>query len=612
MNYWRNTLSAAVLCLAALVPAAAQQDPFAVFNDIDDMMQDNVLMDAANRHASAVLTFLPERATVIGYESANSQLNARNASQEKAAQKALDGIKTSMAEMDLKEFSPAKEADFNVMLGRINYDLWSLSRNRLALDPLYYTQAFNSVYDLMLKKLSAPNVQNEALAARASALGRTAKEAKANLKNPSAFLSQLAMERAYYAYLSFDDVTKQLNTTAEDTVSRQETAVTANQARRNLKEMFEFFKKLSQAEETPDFRLGEEDYRFVLQNKYFINTKPEALRKELTKQFKQVRENLFFALEPFTAAQDPEVVTVDGSSAPVSNKKNKKRKISKHQPLPTAADFYAVRGRLALDVPANINLLASIKNQAQSLEADLVQKNVLPKNDVSFNIKPMPAYFAYMTPYLFVPPYGTQNLPTFDFFVRMPSGNKVNRAKMLEQDFNEPARKLMIAGQLVPGRYYKSVYGQNASPIRKRYPVPTLANGWSVYAQHLAADNGFIITDTDLLFLAWEDYRRVVSALVDLNLQTRQFSYADALTFLVQANDFEKEEAEAIIKASALNPGEAVSYTIGFETLSALHKKYQKKYGKHFDEADFHAKIMSIGNVAPGVLEEELAAAYKK
>ena len=611
MNYWKNTLSAAVICLAALLPAGAQQDPFAVFNDIDDMMQENALMDAANRHASAVLTFLPERATLIGYASANSQLNARNTAQEQAALKALEGIKTSMAEMDLKEFSPAKKADFNVMQGRINYDIWSLSRNRLAQNPLYYTQAFDAVYELMLKKLSAPTVQNEALAARAGALGRTAKEAQANLKNPSAFLSQLAMEHAYYAYLSFDDITAQLNTTAEDTVSRQEAAVTANRARRNLKEMFEFFKKLSKEQDTPDFRLGEEDYRFVLQNKYFINTAPDKLRKTLTKQFKQARENLYFALEPFTAAQDPEVVTVDGASAPVSNKKNKKRKISKHQPLPTAADFYTVRGRLALDVPANINLLASIKNQAQSLEADLVQKKVLPKNDVSFNIQPMPAYFAYMTPYLFVPPYGTQNLPTFDFFVRMPSGNKVTRAEMLTKDFNEPARKLMIAGQLVPGLYYKAVYGQNASPTRKRYPVPTLANGWSVYAQHLAADNGFIITDTDLLFLAWEDYRRVVSALVDLNLQTRQFSYADAMTFLVQANGFEQEEAENIIKVSALKPGEAVSYTVGYDVLNALHKKYQKKFGKHFDEADFHAKLMAIGNVAPDVLEQELADAYK-
>ena len=611
MNYWKNTLSAALLCLCTVLPAAAQQDPFAVFNDIDDMMQDNVLMDAANRHASAVLTFLPERATLIGFSSANSQLNTRNSAQEQAVKTALEGIKTSMAELDLSEFSPSKEADFNVLQARINYDLWSLSRNRLALDPLYYTQALDSVYSLMLKRLSAPVAQNAALAQRASSLGVTSKEAKNNLKNPSAFLAQLAMERAYYAYLSFDDLVSQLNTTAEDKISRQEAASTANQARRDVKDMFDYFKTLSKAEDTPDFRLGEEDYRFVLQNKYFINTKTEKLRKTLTRQFKQARENLYFALEPFTAAQDPETVTVEGN-APVAKKKNKKKKIAKNQPLPTAANFYAVRGRLALDVPANINLLASIKNQAQNWETDLVQKKVLPKNNVSFNIKPMPAYFAYLTPYLFVPPYGTQNQPTFDFFVRMPSGNKISRAEMLEKDFNEPARKLMIAGQLVPGLYYKSVYGQDASPIRKRYPVPTLANGWSVYAQHLAAENGLIITDMDLLFLAWEDYRRVVAALVDLNLQTRQFSYADAMTFLMQANGFNQEEAKSIIKASVLNPGQAVSYMVGFDTLNALHKKYQKKYGKHFDEADFHAKIMAIGDVAPDILEEELAAAYKK
>lgn len=103
----------------------------------------------------------------------------------------------------------------------------------------------------------------------------------------------------------------------------------------------------------------------------------------------------------------------------------------------------------------------------------------------------------------------------------------------------------------------------------------------------------------------------MAAALVDVNLQTKQFSYADALTFLVQANGFEQEEAESIIKSCAQNPGEAVSYIIGANTLDNLRLKYQKKLGKQFNEANFHAIIMKIGNVAPKTLEEEVAQAYK-
>lgn len=610
MKNWKLVLGGALLCAALCTNAQTLEDPFAVFDEIDTMMEDNALMDSADKHASIVLSFLPERATLIGFQSANDQLNFRSAKQEEAARTALNGLINSMRELDIEDFSPTRQADFRVLQARINYDIWNLSCNRLQLDPMYYALAYNSVYDLMLKRLSSEQDQNEDLAARSTALTRTGREAQANLKNPPAFLAQLAMEKAYYAYLSYDEVVRQLQNTAQDDVSQEDITATANQTRRSLKQMFEYFKTLSQAEETPDFRLGEEDYQFILQNKYFIDQSTDTLRKNLTKEFKTVRQALQEALEPFTSADGDEVVTVVGDSA-VQAEKPKKKKKSKNKALPSAADFYVVRNRLALDAPTG-NLLALIQREAQSAASDLIQKEILPPVKVTFSIKALPAYFAYMTPYLFVPPYGTQNNPTYDFFVRLPSGNKLNQKKMLQEDFNTPARKLMIAGELVPGRYYQSLFSQKVSPIRKRYPVPTMANGWSVYAQHLAKEGGFIATDPELLFLAWADYQRVVRALVDLNLQTRQFSYADAMTFLVQANGFEQEEAEQIIKSSVLNPGEAVSYIVGYNTLKQLRDKYQKKLRKRFSLADFHLKVLNIGNVAPKTMEKELAAAYHK
>lgn len=223
----------------------------------------------------------------------------------------------------------------------------------------------------------------------------------------------------------------------------------------------------------------------------------------------------------------------------------------------------------------------------------------------------LPAYFAYMQAYKFVPPYGAQNLPTDDFFVRLPTGNALAKHKMAVQDLNPSARKLMIAGELVPGRYYKSVQQNALGGIRKRYGVPTLNNGWSVYAQHTAQEAGYIITDTDNLFLAFEDYRRAAAAAVDVNLHLGQFSYADAMTFLTQANGFEKEEAEKIIKSATALPGEALSYPVGYETLKTLRQKYQKKQGSRFNAADFNARVLGIGDIPPAQLSKALEDAYK-
>lgn len=609
MNKWKTLLALVAVSLLAAYPAHSAGDPFAIFDDIDAMMEDNALMEASNRYESIMLTFFPERATLLGFESANTQLDTRTPARDQAALLALQSLQTAIKEMHGEKFSPAKRTDYALLKARVNYEIWQLNRNRLTTDPLYYTQAYDAVYDLLLKRLSLQTRQNEALSARSAALAQTATEARQNLKAPSAFLAQLAMEKAYYAYLAYEQVSHRLQTQAQDDLSRQDAVKKTNIARKNLKNMFEYFKALSQQEETPDFRLGEKDYLFVLQNKYFITDSPSALRKAAQRRLLEARKNLQEALEPFTVSADEEaeVITEDGS-APV--KKAKKKKHNKKAPLPTAADFYTIKNRLALDASTN-NILFSIAQEARNAADFLADRNAVKAFKGPFNVQALPAYFAYMQAYKFVPPYGAQNLPTDDFFVRLPTGNALAKHKMAVQDLNPSARKLMIAGELVPGRYYKSVQQNALGGIRKRYGVPTLNNGWSVYAQHTAQEAGYIITDTDNLFLAFEDYRRAAAAAVDVNLHLGQFSYADAMTFLTQANGFEKEEAEKIIKSATALPGEALSYPVGYETLKTLRQKYQKKQGARFNAADFNARVLGIGDIPPAQLSKALEEAYK-
>lgn len=609
MNTWKTLLALAAVGLLAAAPARAAEDPFAIFDNIDAMMEDNALMEASNRYESIMLMFFPERATLLGFESANAQLDTRTPARDHAALLALQSLQTAIKEMHGEKFSPAKRMDYTLLKARVDYEIWQLNRNRLSTDPLYYTQAYDAVYDLLLKRLSLPVRQNEALSARSAALAQTAAQARQNLQAPSAFLAQLAMEKAYYAYLAYEQVSHRLQTQAQDDITRQDARQKTNIARKNLKQMFEFFKTLSQQEETPDFRLGEKDYLFVLQNKYFITDSPSALRKAAQRRLLQARKNLQDALDPFTvdADEEAEVITEDGA---VPVKKAKKKKRNKKAPLPTAADFYTIKSRLALDASTN-NILFSIAQEAQNAADFLADRNAIKAFKGPFNVQALPAYFAYMQAYKFVPPYGAQNLPTDDFFVRLPTGNALAKQKMAVQDLNPSARKLMIAGELVPGRYYKSVQQNALGGIRKRYGVPTLNNGWSVYAQHTAQEAGYLVTDTDNLFLAFEDYRRAAAAAVDVNLHLGQFSYADAMTFLTQANGFEKEEAEKIIKSATAAPAEALSYCVGYETLNTLRQKYQKKLGARFSAADFNARVLGIGDIPPTQLSKALEDSYK-
>ncbi len=630
-----------LLSASLFLSPAAQAADFSGFDNIDAIMEDNALTEVSNRYSAMQLSFFPEFATRIGFESADNKLDRRDAERDAQALRALGIVQESLAEVRQKNLSEPKQTDYDVLQGRLAMDKWNLERNRTALDPLLYAQAFSSVYDLTMKTLNYQDLQDRDLAARMRALKGVAEQAEENLTTPPAFLTQLAMEDAYYAYLAFDTVPQYLAARAQDDVSRTQVRADARASKEAVRKMFELFKSLAQENTQQDFRLGEEDYQFVLNNRYFIDEKPRKIEKILTENFRTAQKNLAQALEMFAlpvAAQEAETVLqniqVPGEEAtegvtvssiePVAEEgqpaaeneaqqptKPEKKKKDKNAPLVRADEFYSVTQRLLTNNIRQQDFIKTLSEEAANLAKFFAQDDTLPTSDVDFVIYKMPDYYAYTRAYMFLPPFGTQTNPTNDLFLRLPSGNELTRQEMLNRDFNGPTLKLLLAGQLVPGLYYRSAYnGKTLSSFRKMYPVPTLRNGWEVYAQHLASERGYIITDEELLYLAWADYVRAAQALVDFKLHTQEFTYNDAYAFLTQENGFAEQQAQTMLKDIARQPGEAVSYIYGYKALKDLRAKYQKKQGKKFSLSDFHAKVMALGDIPPYRLEAEMENAY--
>ena len=603
------------LCALMLPAQAAAQEAFD-FESIDTLIEDNRLTDAANRYASVMLSFFPEQATRLGYSSANSKLNDRSAQTDAQALNALRSVKEMVDEIKPSQLSAANQADLQLLQAALDNDIWQLEQNRIENNPLYYAEAFDAVYDVMLKKMTSSAQQKADLAARVNALPGVAAQAQKNLVQPSAYLSQQAMEKAYYAYLAFDEITDFLLQGVEDEVSIAQYQKNAQTAKHAIKQMFDLFKQFSQAENTPDFRLGEENYKQVLKNRYHITQKPAKLAKSLEKNFRSAQEQLALALEPFALETAEEEVTVvddlntDPTVQALPEEKKKKTKKADYVP-PTAQDFYKAARQIPA-APASGKLTDVLAQDASELAAFFSQDGTLMPVHMRFSIKPLPAFYAYTQPYLFVPPFGNQYAPTTDLFLRLPSGNKLARQEQLKKDFNAPVRKLLLSGELVPGRYYQTVAGKNLSAIRRLYPSRSLANGWSAYAQRLARERGYLATDEDLLFLAWNEYRRAAAALVDVRLQTKEYSYADALNFLVTENGFEQEEAETLLKDISAHPAESLSYIYGLRTIEQTRSRYAKKMGKEFNLSDFHRFILQIGNVPMDMLSKEIDRAQKK
>lgn len=588
------------------------------FGNIDFLLTDNALDDAANRYASVTLTSEPERAGRLGFTSANAKLNDRSPRAQAAQLAALRTVRNALDEISAKQLSPSKRADLTLLKESMDDDIFALQQHRAESDPLYYAEALDAVYDVVLKPASSPRRQRADLTARLNDLKNVADQAEKNLANPSAFLARLAMEKTYYAYISFDELVNILVQDAEDDIAAAQIKNQANEAKRSIKKMFDLFKEQSQQESAADFRLGKEAYAEILKNRYQTTEPLAKLEKRFAQDFLSAQKQLDKTLEPFAqdvSANEDEVTVIDGlNNQPIVEeqkkepaKKEKKAKKGKFIP-PTAQDFYTVAKRIT-QAPAETDLPALLTQEANQLAVLLTDNGLLPAGQVAFTVKPLPQYYAYTQSDLFLPPFG--NNARSDFFIRLPFGNRRAQAEQLVRDYNTPTRKLLTAQELVPGRFYQTAKTAGLSAARRFYPAQSMADGWNEYALKLAGEAGYIVTDDELLFLAWHNYRRAAAALVDMRLQSRQYSYNDAMDFLVGENGFTQEDAEALIKESALNPGKAVGYAAGLDALESARAKYTKKLGKKFSLADFHTKVLKAGNVSPNELADELERLYK-
>ncbi len=601
------------LCLTSNTYAQVSFD----FDNIDTLLTDNLLDEATNRYSSVLLSFQPEQATRLGFSSANDKLTSRTAQQSARMLAVLRSVQDSVQQINSKELSQAKQIDRELLLDALNNSIWQEEQNRFRHDPLYYAQAIDAVYDLVVKQLASPIRQQHDLAARLTQLTQVANQAEENLTVVSPYLAQLAMEKAYHAYLSTDEWETALHPNASDPDAINQAKKTVYEAKQAVKKMFNLFKQLSQQESAQDFRLGQDNYFTILKNRYhWEGKKPAKLTKDFERRIKTTQKALTLALEPFLQQEETsEVTVVDDEQdtqtalfAPAQPiKKNKSKKLAPRN----AQDFYAVI-KSFLTADPDEDPLQTLAEDAQNAQSFLTARKVLPAKKADFTLSPLPQYYAYTQAYLFVPPFGNQLTPRADFLVRIPSGNATAQQEQRNQDLNALTRKLLVSTELVPGRYYQAQNTLQNSTVRRLYPSASLVNGWSAYAKRLAQRNGYISLDEEMLMVAWDEYIRTLSAFVDAKLHLRQYSYTDAMDFLTQTHGLEETQAENILKQVVTNPGEAVSYFIGLDALENAHRTFSKKYGKKFDEADFNAKLLKIGNVPPTLLEQELKRLYKR
>lgn len=227
-----------------------------------------------------------------------------------------------------------------------------------------------------------------------------------------------------------------------------------------------------------------------------------------------------------------------------------------------------------------------------------IVKDALVRSDALFNLKPRAPVQVLREPALTEAAAAAHyTLPAPDgsrpgtFWVPLP-GPKFEMAGMRSLSYHEA----------VPGHHFQLAIQQEQTDLPKFRAQRVFgggsahAEGWALYAERLAVENGWYDGDeVGLLGALDSELFRARRLVVDTGLHAKGWTREQAIEFGINAQEVERYVAW---------PGQATAYMLGMLRIVELREKAKAELGPKFSLPAFHDVVLHTGSVPMEVLGE--------
>jgi uncharacterized protein (DUF885 family) len=167
----------------------------------------------------------------------------------------------------------------------------------------------------------------------------------------------------------------------------------------------------------------------------------------------------------------------------------------------------------------------------------------------------------------------------------------------------------------MPGHFLQlSIARRHPDFIRKIQQATVFQEGWAFYGERMFVTLGLYGDDLDVrMFNARWERVRGARAIVDIKLNSGEWTFDEATDFYARETSFSHEAAAAQVGSMAMTPGYLIAYTAGRLQLEQLLGDYQIAMGGARGSLhDFHDRLLSYGSVPFAILGPELLADLDK
>jgi uncharacterized protein (DUF885 family) len=186
------------------------------------------------------------------------------------------------------------------------------------------------------------------------------------------------------------------------------------------------------------------------------------------------------------------------------------------------------------------------------------------------------------------------NMPPFDgsrpgiFFANLRSVEEIPKFGMRTLAYHEA----------IPGHHYQIALAQEMEGVpffRRILPFTAYGEGWALYSEQVAAENGFQEDPFDRLGYLTGQLFRANRLVVDTGIHHKRWTREQAIDYMLANTGMPETDIISEVERYIVLPGQACAYMIGKMEILRLREEAREALGEAFDIRAFHRVVLENG-----------------
>jgi len=212
-------------------------------------------------------------------------------------------------------------------------------------------------------------------------------------------------------------------------------------------------------------------------------------------------------------------------------------------------------------------------------------------------VKRVPAFREATAPAAYYQPASIGGERPGIFFVNLRDPAETSRLGMPTTAYHEA----------IPGHHFQLTIAQQLKGMpffRRIIPFTAYVEGWGLYAERVALENGFHRDAYDSLGALQAELFRAVRLVVDTGIHRKRWTREQAIDYMMRTTGMREKEVTTEVERYIVNPGQACAYKVGQLKILELRQRAMDRLGPGFDLKRFHDVVLTNGALPLTLLEQ--------